>query len=78
MKSLRAFWQRLSPIRVLAIALMGILLMTTTACNRGDLLGARPNNPPVQMGGQNNPHKQGGDGYTQYKVTESPVVNDRS
>ncbi|WP_319420833.1 DUF6658 family protein [Pleurocapsa sp. FMAR1] len=42
----------------------------TTACNSGDKQGARPNVPPVQLGGQNNPHKAGGDGMSQYK---SPV-----
>ncbi len=45
-------------------------LFFTTACNSGDKQGARPNNSPVQVGGQNNPHKAGGDGMSQYK---SPV-----
>lgn len=46
--------------------------MVTTACNPGDTRGARPDNPPVQMGGQNNPHKGGGDGYTKYKASPDP------
>lgn len=55
--------------RVLMIVLAGFVVLTTTACNSGDSVGARPNNPPVQMGGQNNPHKAGGDGYSEYKTT---------
>lgn len=47
--------------------LLAIVLFVTTACNSGDELGARPNNSPVQMGGQNNPHKVSGDGMTQYR-----------
>ena len=50
--------------------LLAVVLFVTTACNNGDKLGARPNNSPVQMGGQNNPHKVSGDGMTQYR---SPV-----
>ena len=54
--------------------LLATVLLVTTACNNGDKLGARPNVPPVQLGGQNNPHKAGGDGMTQYK---SPVNDSR-
>jgi hypothetical protein len=36
--------------------------------------GARPNNPPVQMGGQNNPYKMGGDENTQYKMSTDPAL----
>jgi hypothetical protein len=55
--------------KLLAIVLAGVMLVTTTACSNADSLGARPNNPPVQMGGQNNPHKMGGDGYSEYKMS---------
>jgi len=78
MQRLREIVQRLAIARIFLIALLGVLLITTTACNRGDLRGARPNNPPVQAGGQNNPYKQGGDGYTQYNMTEDPAVKDLS
>ncbi len=54
--------------------LLATILFVTTACNNGDKVGARPNVPPVQLGGQNNPHKAGGDGMSQYK---SPVNNSR-
>ncbi|UBF24290.1 hypothetical protein K9N68_21610 [Kovacikia minuta CCNUW1] len=32
--------------------------------------GAHPDNPAVQMGGSNNPYKQGGDNYTKYRFSE--------
>ena len=54
--------------------LLATILFITTACNSGNVLGARPNNLPVQVGGQNNPHKAGGDGLTKYKVTNDPRV----
>ena len=54
--------------------LLATVLLVTTACNNGDKLGARPNVSPVQLGGQNNPHKAGGDGMTEYK---SPVNDSR-
>lgn len=61
--------------RVLGVLLAGILLFTSTACNNGTETGARPFNPPVQMGGNNNPHKSGGDGYTGFKASTDPRVN---
>ena len=54
--------------------LLATVLLITTACNSGDRLSARPHNPPVQAGGQNNPHKAGGDGMTQYKATNDPKI----
>ncbi len=58
-------------IKKIASALVLVtFLFFTTACNSGDKQGARPNNSPVQVGGQNNPHKAGGDDMSQYK---SPV-----
>lgn len=57
--------------RLLTVLFASALLFFTTACNNGNEVGARPHNPPVQTGGQNNPYKAGGDGYTQYK-TASP------
>ena len=60
--------------KVATAFLLAIVLLITTACNSGDELGARPNNSPVQMGGQNNPHKVAGDGMTQYR---SPVNDSR-
>lgn len=72
-------WLKKFPLRrVLTVVLAGVLLVVTTACNTGDVRGARPTNPPVQMGGANNPHKGGGDGYTNYKMSEDPKVSPRS
>lgn len=78
MKLLQAVRQWFSLSRLLTICLVGLMVVTTTACNQGDLRGARPNNPPVQMGGQNNPHKQGGDNYNDYQMSDDPAVNDLS
>ncbi|NJN86540.1 MAG: hypothetical protein HC881_09790 [Leptolyngbyaceae cyanobacterium SL_7_1] len=61
--------------KLLTVFLLGMtLLVTTVACNPGNELGARPDNLPVQLGGQNNPHKMGGDGYTEYKMSTDPSV----
>lgn len=52
--------------------LLTTFLFITTGCNSGNKVGARPEVPPVQLGGQNNPHKAGGDGMSQYR---SPANN---
>lgn len=75
MKQLISFFKKLRIGQLLTVFIAGIALFLTTACNSGDIRGARPNNPPVQMGGQNNPHKQGGDGYNAYKQSTDPKVN---
>lgn len=65
----------------IAIAfLLSMVMLTATACNNGDELGARPEVSPVQMGGQNNPHKAGGDGMGQYKspANDSNLSKDRA
>lgn len=64
--------------RILAVFVLGIALLSTTACNNGDLRGARPENPPVQMGGSNNPYKTGDDGSTNYKMSTDPRAKDAS
>lgn len=67
MNKLTAFLKQLRLGKLLAVILAGFVLLTTTACNPPvNQAGARPNNTPVQMGGSNNPHKKGGDGYTEY------------
>lgn len=75
MNRIKALFHRLPLRRVVMLVFAVGLLVMTTACNNGDRLGARPHNPPVQVGGQNNPHKMGGDGYTQYKMDPDPSVN---
>lgn len=67
-----SFFKKLG--QLLTAFVLGIALLFTTACNNGDQLGARPNNPPVQLGGNNNPHSMGGDGYTNYKMSTDPKV----
>jgi hypothetical protein len=62
-------------VRFLFATCLVAVLFLTTACNSGNEVGARPQNPPVQMGGQNNPHKGGGDGYTQFNTDRKPVQN---
>lgn len=65
--------------RILSVVILGVTLFFTAACNNGTVTGARPSNPPVQMGGNNNPHTMGGDGMTDYKMTTDPkAVNQRS
>lgn len=60
--------------QILTVFISGLLLFVSTACNSGTMTGARPDNPPVQAGGMNNPHKAGGDGYTNYKMSTDPHV----
>lgn len=77
MKHLTNVLRKLRLRQILTIFLAGAIVLIGTACNSGDMRGARPNNPPVQAGGANNPHKQGGDGYTKYKMSPSPDVSSR-
>lgn len=75
MNALTAFVKKLHLGQIVTVLLAGLLVFTSTACNAGDVRGARPENPPVQAGGMNNPHKAGGDGYTNYKSSTDPKVN---
>ncbi len=67
-------WQKLNLGKLLAIFVAGVALCLNVACSNGTEVGARPNNLPVQMGGQNNPYKGGGDGYTDYQMSSDPAV----
>lgn len=78
MRQIVDFLKVLKLSKVLTAFVLGAVLLFTTACNSGNELGARPNNPPVQMGGQNNPHKSGGDGYTNYKMSTDRSVKNAS
>ncbi len=75
MRALMAFLKKIQISKVALAFLLGAVLLITSACNNGDQFGARPKNPPVQMGGQNNPYKAGGDGYNHYKSSLDPAVN---
>lgn len=78
MKQFTAFFKKLQLRQILTVVLAGLLLFFSTACNSGDVRGARPENPPVQVGGNNNPNKAGGDGYTKYKASTDPRVNSKT
>ncbi|GEM_PF-422930 len=75
MQRLTNLFNRFALKRVLGVLLAAVLLFATTACNNGTETGARPYNPPVQMGGNNNPRKSGGDGYTGFKASTDPRMN---
>ncbi|NJN58780.1 MAG: hypothetical protein HC879_15415 [Leptolyngbyaceae cyanobacterium SL_5_9] len=75
MDRLFSFFKKLKLRQILSVLIVGTALFLTTACNTGNMQGARPQNPPVQLGGNNNPHKGGGDGYTNYRMSTDPAVN---
>lgn len=75
MKQLDLLLKKLKLRQFFMVLLAGFFLLFNTACSSGNIQGARPNNLPVQMGGNNNPHKMGGDGYTDYKMSTDPKVN---
>jgi len=74
-RKLTAFFKKLRVVQILTAFLAGVLMLTSTACNAGDATGARPINPPVQAGGQNNPHKGSGDNSSNFKMSTDPKVN---
>jgi hypothetical protein len=76
MQRLTEFLKELKLSRLLVTVFAGFVLLLNTACSSGNVQGARPNNPPVQMGGNNNPHSRSGDGYTNYRMSNDPRVND--
>jgi hypothetical protein len=75
--TLAALCQTLRLGRIVAVFAAGLILLLNVACSSENNVGARPNNPPVQMGGQNNPHKAGGDGYNDYQMSTDPTVSKR-
>jgi hypothetical protein len=60
--------------QILTIFLAGLLLIVSTACTGADAQGANPQNPAVQAGGSNNPYKNGGDKYTNYRMSTDPKI----
>jgi hypothetical protein len=77
MDTVISFCKKLRLGRLVAVFAAGVVLLLNVACSNGSAVGARPNNPPVQMGGQNNPHKGGGDGYSNYQMSTDPAVKTR-
>lgn len=74
MKQIIFFFKKLRLGQVLTVFLAGIALLLNTACSSGDLQGSRPDNTPVQIGGNNNPHKMGGEG-SNAKMSTDPKVS---
>ena len=75
MKKLSVFFKQLKPSRILTAILATAVLFIGTACSSGNELGARPDNPPVQAGGANNPYKSGGDTNTNLNLSTDPKVS---
>jgi len=78
MKKLSIFFRQLQLRQLLTAFLATVVLFVGTACNSGNVQGARPDNPPVQAGGANNPYKGGGDSNTSYKFSPDPKVSGKS
>ena len=76
MNTLKSIIKKFHLRSLITASFLAAMLLVTTACNSGNELGARPENPPVQLGGQNNPHKAGGDGMAKYRATDDPRVTD--
>lgn len=84
MKKLTVLFKQLRLRQLLTACLAIGILFVSTACNSGNAQGARPNNPPVQAGGANNPYKSGGDTNTKYNLSpgsklnsEAPTISNR-
>ena len=77
MDTLVSFAKKFRLGKMLAVFAAGLVLLLNVACSSGNAVGARPNNPPVQMGGQNNPHKGGGDRYNNAQTSTDPAVKTR-
>lgn len=78
MKKLSVFLKQLRLSQLLTALLATVVLFVGTACNSGDVRGARPDNLPVQAGGSNNPYKNGGDTNTNYKLSPDPKVSNEA
>jgi hypothetical protein len=78
MKNLGVYLKQLRIHRILTVCLAAVVLFISTACNSGNAVGARPNNPPVQAGGANNPYKNGGDTNTNFNLSPDPKMKQKS
>ena len=72
MKRLTEFWRQ-----ILTVVLASVMLFIGTACSSTAVESGRPENPPVQAGGGNNPYKKGGDSYTDNNMSLNPNVSSR-
>lgn len=78
MKTIGVYLKQLRLGRILSVCLAAVVMFMTTACNSGNAVGARPENPPVQAGGANNPYKSGGDTNNNLKISPNPEMKDKS
>jgi hypothetical protein len=72
--AVRVFLKKIRLRQILTIFLAGLLLIVSTACSGANAQGANPQNPAVQAGGANNPYKNGGDKYTNYRMSTDPKI----
>ncbi|MBD2205462.1 hypothetical protein H6G33_24275 [Calothrix sp. FACHB-1219] len=78
MKRLTALLKKLRLTQILTVCFASLLLMFSTACSGTNAQGANPQNPAVQAGGANNPYKNGGDKYTNYRMSTDPKITNPS
>lgn len=74
MNAVRLFLKKIRLRQILTIFLAGLLLIVSTACSGANAQGANPQNPAVQAGGANNPYKNGGDNYGNYRMSTDPKI----
>ncbi|MBN3961230.1 DUF6658 family protein [Nostoc sp. NMS8] len=74
MNTVRVFLKQIRLRQILTIFLAGLLLIVSTACSGANAQGANPQNPAVQAGGANNPYKNGGDKYGNYRTSTDPKI----
>ncbi|BAY33679.1 hypothetical protein NIES2107_55790 [Nostoc carneum NIES-2107] len=78
MNRLTALLKKLRLRQILTVCLASLFLIFSTACTGANAQGANPQNPAVQAGGANNPYKNGGDKYTNYRMSTDPKVTNSS
>lgn len=74
MNAVRLFLKKIRLRQIVTIFLAGLLLIVSTACSGANAQGANPQNPAVQAGGANNPYKNGGDNYTNNRLSTDPKI----
>ncbi|MEH2425765.1 MAG: DUF6658 family protein [Nostoc sp.] len=74
MNTVRVFLKKIRLRQILTIFFAGLLLIVSTACSGANAQGANPQNPAVQAGGANNPYKNGGDNYTNNRMSTDPKI----
>jgi len=72
--AVRLFLKKIRLRQIVTIFLAGLLLIVSTACTGANAQGANPQNPAVQAGGANNPYKNGGDNYTNNRLSTDPKI----